>query len=293
MATREHAARFLEEILPLEETASGPRGRLVEGWQTYTPINATYFYALGPEDAIDMAAVRDLSTASLLCGSANPKDARTGLHRYHEVLKSNPLALACALADLPRVHAMLLAIPAEEDLNQEPYWTQGFRQPYTLVEATLSGKFGAFSTAGDKYMVGSLEDRIQILELLRERGVPFVSSASNSQGPGYYNNPPLSSLNADGHALFPHDIMEDLYMEAVRLGADVTAGGSSYHRGEYGPFRHDEVLLAKYRAWHRSGTAGWLHEKTKMAIHAKMLAEIAELQTLAADLDPAIQASTS
>ena len=147
--------------------------------------------------------------------------------------------------------------------------------------------------ARDKYMVGSLEDRIQILELLRERGVPFVSSASNSQGPGFYNNPPLASLRCDGHSLLTHDDTETLYMEAVRLGADVTEGGSSYHRGEYGPFRHDEVLLAKYRAWHRGGKAGWLHEKTKMAIHAKMLAEIAELQALATELDPTSPASTS
>ena len=239
-----------------------------------------------------MGVARDFSRESLTHGSANPRDPRTGLLSYHEVLPSNPLALACALADLPRVRAMLASVPHEENLNQQQYWTQGFRQPYTLVEATLSGKFGVFSTNRDTHMVGDLEDRIQILELLRERGVPFVSSKSNCQGPGYYNNPPLSSLNADGHALFPR-MMEDLYMEAVRLGADVTESGSSYHKGGHGPFRHDDVLLAKYRAWHQAGKAGWLHEKTKRAIHAKMLAEIAELQALAADLDPGTPASTS
>lgn len=277
IGTREHAARFLEEILPLEETANGPRDRLVEGWQAHTPINATYLYFLGTEDSLDMDRVKNCSKSSIAS----------------EVLKSNPLALACALADLPRVHAMLLTLPADENLNQEQYWTQGFRQPYTLVEATLSGKFGLFSTKQDTYMVGTLEDRIQILELLRERGVPFVGSQSKWQGPGYYNNPPLSSLRADGHALFPQDEIEALYMEAARLGADVTEGGSSYHRGEHGPFRHDAVMLTKYRMWHREGKAGWLHENTKTTIHAKMLAEIAELQALAGDLDPTSQASSS
>lgn len=126
--------------------------------------------------------------------------------------KTNPLALAVKRADVERVRLFLSAV---ENVNDPLLTAWGFRQPYFLSHMALDPR-------DPNSPKGSLNRRMEIIDLLGEKGADFNIRPGFSST-GVYDNPPLIVVGLDGS----DKRIDDLRPRALLYGADPIVKGSS------------------------------------------------------------------
>ncbi len=128
--------------------------------------------------------------------------------------KSTPLSLAVALGKVNLVKKFLTVV---DDINADELTCWGYRQPYTLAHLALDPQYPSRSDA-------SLSDRLEIIDLIAEKGADFDRIIGHGYL-GIYENPPLAAGCPSGHELKDYECFR---ARALLYGADPSLWGSSH-----------------------------------------------------------------